>query len=180
MDIGRVAMRRISEKTVYFTIIAILSIATAFSSAITQDKPIALDGRVIGIIDGDTLDILTPEKQTIRVRLAGIDAPEKAQPFGMKAKAFLSEKAYGCDARLENKKKDRYGRTVAHVNACGADINATMVKAGYAWVYTQYASRSDESAWIPLEENARKNHYGLWADQQKPIEPWNWRKSKKD
>ena len=98
---------------------------------------LALDytGRVVGISDGDTLTLLTPEKQQIRVRLGEIDTPESRQPYGTRARQALSNLAFGKEARVVVQDTDRYGRTVGRVYVGGLDVNAEMVKQGAAWVY---------------------------------------------
>ena len=98
---------------------------------------LALDytGRVVGISDGDTLTLLTPEKQQIRVRLGEIDTPESRQPYGTRARQALSDLAFGKEARVVVQDTDRYGRTVGRVYVGDLDVNADMVKQGAAWVY---------------------------------------------
>ena len=100
---------------------------------------LALDytGRVVGISDGDTLTLLTPEKQQIRVRLGEIDTPESRQPYGERAKQALSDLAFGKEARVVVQDTDKYGRTVGRVYVGRVDVNADMVRQGAAWVYRQ-------------------------------------------
>ena len=98
-----------------------------------------LEGQVVGVLDGDTIDVLTPTKTQVRVRLAGIDAPEKGQAFGTVAKKELSDLVFGKPVTVEWRKKDRYGRTVGKVIVNGVDANLKMVEAGLAWHYKHYA-----------------------------------------
>jgi endonuclease YncB( thermonuclease family) len=131
-----------------------------------------LDGRVVGITDGDTLTLLVDREQ-VRVRLAQIDAPEIGQPYGKKAKAELSALAYRKLARVEVVDIDRYGRTVGEVFADGIDVNREMVREGHAWAYTRYSHTTEI---IELEASARAATKGLWAlpeSQREP--PWLWR-----
>ena len=125
---------------------------------------------VIGISDGDTLTVLHDQQQ-IKVRLAEIDAPEKAQPFGARAKKSLSDMCFGKTADITPQAKDRYGRTVARVRCDGIDANAEQIRRGMAWVYTRY---SHDSTFPSLEKEARAARRGLWADDS-PIPPWEWR-----
>ena len=92
-------------------------------------------GRVVGISDGDTLTLLTPEKQQLRVRLAEIDTPESRQPYGTRARQALSNLAFGKEARVVVQDTDRYGRTVGRVYVGNTDVNAELVRQGAAWVY---------------------------------------------
>jgi len=132
----------------------------------------ALDGRVVGVTDGDTLTLLVDREQ-IRIRLAQIDAPELKQPYGRRAKTALSALAFGKQARVEVVDIDRYGRTVGEIFVDRIDVNHAMVREGHAWAYTRY-SHSTEI--IELEDSARAAKKGLWAlpeDQREP--PWIWR-----
>jgi endonuclease YncB( thermonuclease family) len=131
-----------------------------------------IEGKVVGITDGDTLTVLTPDKRQIKVRLAEIDTPEKKQPYGTKARQSLADICFGKHARLSEHLTDRYGRTVARVYCDGVDANAEQVRRGAAWVYRQYAK--DQSLFV-LEEEARKAKRGLWALQEANIPPWEWR-----
>jgi endonuclease YncB( thermonuclease family) len=131
-----------------------------------------LQGRVVGITDGDTLTLLVGREQ-VRVRLAQIDAPESNQPYGKKSKAALSTLAFRKQARVEVIDIDRYGRTVGEVFVDGIDVNREMVREGHAWAYTKYAH---STAIIELEDHARAARKGLWAlpeNQREP--PWIWR-----
>lgn len=128
-------------------------------------------GKVIGIADGDTLTVLA-ERQQIKVRLAEIDAPEKGQAFGNRSKQSLSVLCHGKQARLDDKGKDRYGRTLARVYCDGTDANAEQVRRGMAWVYDRYVT--DRSLYV-LQDEAKAARRGLWADSS-PMPPWEWRR----
>jgi endonuclease YncB( thermonuclease family) len=112
----------------------------------------------------------------IKVRLAEIDTPEKAQPFGQRAKQSLSDLCFNKQARIEDKGLDRYGRTIGRVWCSGVDANAYQVQMGMAWVYDRYVT--DRSLYA-LQDDAKTSRRGLWADAD-PIQPWQWRKSKKN
>ena len=132
----------------------------------------SLDGRVVGISDGDTLTLLV-DRERVRVRLARIDAPELDQPYGKRAKAALSALALRKRARVEVIDIDRYGRTVGEVFVDGIDVNREMVREGHAWAYTKYSNSTEI---IELESGARAAAKGLWAlpeNQREP--PWIWR-----
>lgn len=130
---------------------------------------------MVGISDGDTLTLLV-DKQSIKVRLANIDAPEKAQPFGNRARQALSDLAFGKEAACERSGLDRYGRSIATCTVSHHDVNAEMLRKGMAWVYRKYATHVPD--YYPLEEEARARKVGLWADRN-PIPPWDWRKQQK-
>lgn len=131
---------------------------------------------VIGIKDGDTIVILVDGKQ-LTVRLSDIDCPEKKQPFGSKAKKFVSDLCYGRYVSLNSDNKfDRNGRLIAEVVLeNGKILNKELVKNGLAWHFKKY-SKNEEYA--ELENQAKVNKIGLWSEQN-PIAPWLWRKSKR-
>ncbi len=135
-----------------------------------------LTGKVVSIADGDTVTILTNNKQT-KIRLAEIDTPEKNQPYGKKAKKALSDFIFGKTVRIEIETIDRYGRTVGKIFLNDLNINKEMVKAGHAWVYVQYAK---DKTLFALEKNAKENQLGLWAlPEGERIAPWQWRRGKR-
>jgi endonuclease YncB( thermonuclease family) len=139
----------------------------------------AVSGRVVGVVDGDTLDILTTDKQNLRIRLWGIDAPEKSQPFGQASKHQLSRLAYNCTATVEVMDTDRYGRHVGLVHACGSDLNEAMIRTGHAWVYRKYVEPSHASRWLEMEKHAKDARKGLWGSSEPPIAPWSWREGER-
>lgn len=134
-------------------------------------------GRVIRVADGDTLTILSADKQKLRIRLAEIDTPERDQPWGDNAKRALSSMVYGKQISLVVYDIDRYGRVVATVLIDGRDINAALVQQGHAWVYRQYLRRPEL---LKIEADARLNRQGLWAlPESQRMPPWQWRQLKR-
>lgn len=129
----------------------------------------AISGKVISIHDGDTITILQ-NKQQIKVRLFGIDAPELKQPYGKKSKQFLANLIAGEVVEVEENGKDRYKRTIGTIYLNGVDINAQMVANGYAWAYRKFSKR-----YTAQESKAKKQGLGLWRDKE-PIPPWEWRR----
>ena len=129
----------------------------------------AFSGKVVSIHDGDTITILQ-NKQQIKVRLFGIDAPELKQPYGKKSKQFLANLIAGQIVEVEENGKDRYKRTIGIVYLGNTDINAQMVANGYAWVYRKFLKK-----YAPQESKAKSQRLGLWRDKE-PIPPWEWRK----
>ncbi|MBK1688882.1 thermonuclease family protein [Rubrivivax gelatinosus] len=135
---------------------------------------------IVGTTDGDTLtarcDAAAGQlEQTIRVRLAEIDAPEKAQPFGERSRQRLAQICFRQRAEVAplpgSAGLDRYGRTVARVTCSGVDANADQVRAGMAWVFDRYAR---DLTLYDLQAAARRARVGLWADAE-PVTPWQWR-----
>ncbi|MBM3350455.1 MAG: thermonuclease family protein [Betaproteobacteria bacterium] len=136
-----------------------------------------ISGRVVGISDGDTLIVLDTSNTQHKVRLAAIDAPEKAQAFGQRGKQKLSELCYGKTATINVVTTDRYGRSVGDVDCSGINANEAMVQSGFAWVYRKYDKWHEHL--YALEDEARDARRGLWADSN-PTAPWEWRKAKRD
>ena len=130
----------------------------------------AISGQVVKISDGDTITILTQERQQVKVRLYGIDAPEKKQPYGQKSKQFLSNLIAGRSVEIQEKGKDRYKRVLGIVYLDGQDINEQMVLNGYAWAYRKFSKK-----YTAQESKAKSQKLGLWQSSD-PIPPWEWRK----
>ena len=135
---------------------------------------------IVGVSDGDTLTArcdpaTNAAAQTLKVRLAEIDAPEKAQPFGARSKAHLASLCFGRAAQVRAQTVDRYGRTVARVWCDGVDANAEQVRVGLAWAYEHYLK--DERL-LAVQADAREAQRGLWADVQ-PVPPWEWRRARR-
>ncbi len=107
--------------------------------------------------------------------MEGIDAPEKKQPFGQKAKEALSTLIFGKDVVIHWEKKDRYQRVIGRITFAGLDVNLEMVRLGLAWRYDKY---SKEKALLDAQTEAKAAARGLWADKE-PIPPWEWRAKKK-
>ena len=127
---------------------------------------------VVGISDGDTLQARCAQ-QTLKVRLAEIDAPEKTQPFGFRSKTHLSDLCFKAQAEIRPQKIDRYGRTVARVRCNGVDASSEQTHAGMAWAYRKYLT--DQNLLL-VEADAKTAKRGLWVDAA-PVPPWEWRRS---
>lgn len=137
-----------------------------------------LSGRVVRVVDGDTLVLLLASQQQERVRLAGIDCPERGQPFGRQAKARLTDLAAGRSVTVDWHKRDRYGRIVGKVLDGGQDLNLALVRDGMCWWYRKYADEQaprDQRLYREAEETARAARRGLWRDKN-PVPPWEWRR----
>lgn len=137
-----------------------------------------LHGSVVGVIDGDTVEVLVAGHDSYRIRVAGIDAPEKAQPFGKAAKQAMSNLVMGRDVRVEYDKRDRYGRVVGVVMIGATDAGLDMVRQGFAWHYKRYANEQSLRQRLDYDEAeiaARASQVGLWVDSN-PTPPWAWRR----
>jgi micrococcal nuclease len=130
-------------------------------------------GRVVGVMDGDTITVLVGREQR-RVRLAGVDAPEKGQAFGQRSKQALSQMIFGREVTVVSTGRDRYERTLGIVRLMdGSSVNERLVENGWAWHYTRY---SNDRRLSELESRARAARRGLWADLR-PVAPWDFRKA---
>lgn len=129
-------------------------------------------GRVTGVTDGDTITVLM-DRQPVKVRLTEIDTPEKAQPWGSRAREALSAKVFGKSVEVRSEGTDRYGRTLGRVFVEGRDVNREMIREGHAWAYRQYLK---DQTLLADEEYARTNALGLWSlPESQRTPPWEWR-----
>jgi endonuclease YncB( thermonuclease family) len=154
-------------------------IASLYASL--QAEAAQLNGKVVGISDGDTITLLDDQQVQHKIRLAGIDAPEKKQAFGERSKQALSDCAYGKQATVDYDKKDKYGRTVGKVLVDGKDCNIKQISLGLAWHYKKYASEqpvADREAYAMQEQTAKAQRIGLWSEQT-AMAPWDYRKLKR-
>lgn len=141
-----------------------------------------LQGQVVRVADGDTITLQDANRREYKLRLAYIDAPEKAMPFGPDAKRHLAQLVEDktVEARIDD--VDNYGRGVARIFKDGQDVNYAQLSSGYAWHYSQYArksqSGSDYSRYEQAQNKARHSHTGLWRDAS-PTPPWEWRQEKR-
>lgn len=159
------------QRSSALVLIALQLVSTVASAAM-------LHGRVVSIADGDTITVLDAQRLQHKIRLQGIDAPESSQSFGKLSKHNLSTLVAGRDVTVEYFKFDRYGRAVGKVMVGGVDANLEQVRAGLAWVYTDYESEltpNDRSLYHAAERQARSLHAGLWAENN-PMPPWVFRR----
>jgi len=159
-----------NSKAILFLVLLYLALLPLSATAEEQI------GRVVAVTDGDTLTMLDGRKQQIKVRLAEIDTPESAQPYGTRAKQELPRLVHGKTVTVKVQDTDRYGRTVGRVYVGEMDVNAEMVKLGAAWVYRKYAS--DQSLYA-FEKQAKQKRAGIWnLPEAEQIPPWEWRKAR--
>jgi endonuclease YncB( thermonuclease family) len=136
-----------------------------------------INGRVVGVSDGDTLTVLDASNTQFKIRLAAIDAPEKAQAFGQRGKQKLSDLCFGKTISINVLSMDRYGRGVGDVVCASINANQAMIESGLAWVYRKY-DKGHEYLYA-IEKEAKNARRGLWTDTN-PIAPWDWRKAKRN
>ncbi len=134
-----------------------------------------LEVYVVGISDGDTFKALTKQKEQIRCRIYGIDAPELVQDFGRRSKERLSQLIFNQNVRIKIQSTDRYGRKVVWVYREAQDVGLEMIRSGMAWHYKKFYN-SDEYA--EAQRTASKNKVGLWSGKN-PQAPWSYRKDRK-
>jgi micrococcal nuclease len=176
-DAKCIACTKTARERAVFSTLCSLSCSLLFVSLVTS-QVIAADfsGRVVGIIDGDTLEVLHHQRAE-RIRLNGIDCPEKAQAYGTRAKLAVADLAFGKEVTVKTHGLDKYKRTLADLFLPdGTNVNYTLVKEGWCWWYRKYAP--GDTVLERLEKNAREARKGLWADPQ-PVPPWEWRKRRK-
>ena len=159
-----------NSKAILFLVLLYLALLPLSATAEEQI------GRVVAVTDGDTLTMLDGRKQQIKVRLAEIDTPESAQPYGTRAKQELSRLVHGKTVTVKVQDTDCYGWIVGRVYVGEMDVNAEMVKLGAVWVYRKYAS--DQSLYA-FEKQAKQKRAGIWnLPEAEQIPPWEWRKAR--
>ena len=155
------------------TLLSILLLAVIPLSSIA----IEISGRVVGVTDGDTLTLLDAAKQQHKIRLAGIDAPEKSQPHFDRSKEHLSGLIFNRQVTAQCGKKDKYRRRICKIFVNGSDVNREQIAAGMAWWYRKFAKEqqvSDRTAYERAERDAQQARRGLWRESL-PVPPWEWR-----
>ena len=138
-----------------------------------------LQGQVTQVADGDTITLQDAEKREYKLRLAYIDAPEKAMPFGNDAKRNLVHLVEHQTVEAKIDDVDSYGRGVARIFKDGQDVNYAQLTKGYAWHYSQYAKKSQDGSdyqrYQQAQDTARSKKTGLWKEAS-PTPPWEWRR----
>jgi endonuclease YncB( thermonuclease family) len=150
-----------------------------------------IEGKVIAIADGDTVRVLDAQHEQHKIRLSGIDAPEKKQAFGDRSKQAMASMVFGKQVTVDWSKTDRYGRIVGKIMVSSSeckqinceknlDAGLELIKIGLAWHYKKYEKEQkilDRQLYSQAEMNARKEKIGLWKDAN-PIAPWDFRHNK--
>ncbi|HEY8152751.1 MAG TPA: thermonuclease family protein [Myxococcota bacterium] len=165
------AGRRRGRSGFLTALLALALLALAVSSPAAAEF---FEGRVVAVFDGDTIEVLVGRERR-RVRLAGIDTPERGQPWAKNARQALSRRVFGKEVRVNDVGTDRWGRTVGEVYADNVCVGCELVREGNAWVYRQY---SDDEVLYQLEAEARAARRGLWSlPEAQRVPPWEWRHS---
>jgi len=155
----------------------IVTVALALACSVNAET---ITGQVVGVADGDTITVLDADKVQHKIRLAGIDAPEKKQAFGNRSKESLSDLVFDKTVNVETDKRDRYRREIGKVLVNGRDVNLVQVERGMAWFYRQYQreqSPNDRKLYEAAEDAAKAGRRGLWRDTD-PVPPWEFRHTK--
>ena len=157
--------------------ISLIPFALLTAFAIFAHTAFAFTGKVVGVADGDTIKVRTAGGD-IKIRLYGIDTPEKKQAFGNKAKKLTNALVRGRRVTVKGIDRDRYGRLVAMVWVDDVLLNEALIRNGYAWVYRKYCKAAFCSTWIRYEQEAKRAKRGMWRDPH-IVPPWKWRHAKK-
>lgn len=153
--------------------IALVGLAATAAEPVLQG---VLEGRVVRVVDGDTIEILV-EQRPVRVRIHGIDTPERGQPWARRARQALSKRILGKQVRVIEVDTDAYGRTVGEVYADDVCVGCELVREGHAWVYRRF---TDDAVLYELEAEARAARRGLWGlPENERVPPWEWRRHAK-
>ena len=176
-------LNQMQPRRLLFALLLLLSLSTHATT---------LTGTVVSVTDGDTITVLDAHHEQHKIRVAGIDAPEKSQPFGQRSKDSLAAMVFGKEVDVHWHKQDRYQRIVGKVMVAAPSCRATQcpktldaglaqLTVGLAWWYEKYAkeqSPEDAGRYEFAEHEARAKRAGLWADGH-PVPPWEWRKGER-
>lgn len=164
------------SKRLLWRVAALIALFAALSGCRRALPPPAQGYRVVRVLDGDTIEVLK-EGRAVRVRLYGIDTPERGQAFGNVARRFTGDMCFGQNVMLRERGTDRYGRILADVILPdGRVLNRELVRVGLAWWYREYAPEARDLE--ALEREARAARRGLWADPH-AIPPWEFRRERR-
>lgn len=154
---------------VWAAVLSLLFVSTALA--------IEFSGSIVSVLDGDTIEVLHDDRAE-RIRLKGIDCPEKGQPYGKRSKHAVSELVFDRSITIQPHGHDKYSRTIGDVLLPnGTNVNHILVKEGWCWWYRKYAP--GDTVLEGLERDAQEWRRGLWADPQ-PVPPWEWRKRRRE
>ncbi len=171
-----------SRRAVWSALLLIAGLCVQLLPGQAGSAPAAADagpaqGRVVRVIDGDTIEVLGSGNRRERVRLAGIDAPERAQPYSRHSRDALAALVAGRSVRIDGRKSDRWGRRVGNVFVDDRDVGLAMVQAGLAWHFARFAHEQAPDAalaYAQAQQLAREARIGLWAEDD-PVPPWLFR-----
>ncbi len=150
-----------------------------FTAAPNVVSASSFEGKVVGVSDGDTITVLTRDRQQIAVRVYGVDCPESSQAYGARAKQFTSHAVFKKHVTVQVQDVDRYGRAVGVVTTSdGTNLNRELLANGMAWLYTKYCTSSVCREWKSVEQKAKRSKIGLWRDPH-AVPPWEYRKGQR-
>ena len=176
---GRINKKQITNKRLRSNLIKLFLLNIIFISTLFSTNSSSIEGNIIKIIDGDTVHFqISKSKKILKIRLAGIDAPELKQNFGEESRSCLLKLIKNDSVSIVSYGEDRYKRTLAKLLKNGVDINLVMIKNGCAWFYRKYKKTltlNDQLLYDEAEKNAKLLGIGLFKNRE-AIEPWYWRK----
>ncbi len=156
----------------------IIQLLACFFCLLPMATAHAWQGEAVKVLDGDTVQV-QKGRELVKVRLYGVDCPEKRQSFGPQAAKFTQQQVLGKTVEVEQMDIDRYGRTVGLISVGGTLLNRELVRSGFAWTYATYCRKQPLCTELgELEERARKRKAGLWQEKR-PMPPWEWRQRNK-
>jgi endonuclease YncB( thermonuclease family) len=157
--------------------LAALTLAGGLLVSVAASTEVYFDARVVGVVDGDSIRVVREDdaaRQVLEIRLSGIDAPERGQPWWKTARAALARRVSRKSVRINAVTTDRYGRTVGEVYADNVCVGCELLREGHAWVYRTYTS---DPVLLGLEAEARAARRGLWSlPEREQVPPWEWRR----
>jgi endonuclease YncB( thermonuclease family) len=157
--------------------------SSAFAAGPRHHAPWVSGGSVARVFDGDTFDLRTEDRGVVRVRFAGIDAPERGQAYSRKSAEHLQSLVQGRAVRVRCYKDDGNAREICDVDVEGRDVGLAMIDAGLAWHFKRFEKEQEEGArraYAAAEERARAARVGLWAHSEPPMAPWECRQSTRE
>jgi endonuclease YncB( thermonuclease family) len=168
-------MNRLKIYKLWIFIVIVISGSICLLAQCKSKTPLDdVTGKVVKVIDGDTYDLLLDDQTTIRIRMDGIDAPEKGMPFGKKAKQYLESLCQEQMITVDTTNRETFQRFISFSYLPdGRELGQEMLKMGLAWHYKKYNS---DPVLAALEDNARTANIGLWIEQPYIIPPWTVRK----
>lgn len=164
-----------NKNTILLSIVMICLSFVLVSNCYSENKPFA--AKVVYVFDGDTFAVHTDNKRD-KIRLWGVDCPEREQPYSEAAKKYLEKLILGKTVEIKTLYRDDYNRSVAHVLFEKININELLIKKGLAWVHPYYCNRDICELWSKFENSARKEKRGLWGDGN-PTPPWVYKSRKR-
>ena len=170
-----------NRRVMRINLLATVAITALVLTSTHSASAATLTGRIVSISDGDTVTLLDANLQQHKIRLSGIDAPEKRQPFGNRSRLHLGTLVFGKHVTADCPKTDRYKRALCTIEVNGVDANLAQIKAGLAWHYKAYERDqrpADRARYRLAERQAREERQGLWTDRD-PLPPWEFRKAKR-